>query len=83
MTTSTAVDMGSIPAFALDCFPGRHSSDRFPGRHSSDRFPGRHSSDRFPGLVIPVTSKWTLQWLSCQAPGVIGSFIGLIVQPTQ
>ena len=32
----------------------------------------------FPGRVIPVTSKVALQWLSCQAPGVIGSALGLV-----
>ena len=28
--------------------------------------------------VIPVTSKLALQWLPCQAPGVIGSALGLV-----
>ena len=28
--------------------------------------------------VIPVTSKLALQWLPCQAPGVIGSVLGLV-----
>ena len=32
----------------------------------------------FRGRVIPVTSKLTLQWLPCQAPGVIGSALGLV-----
>ena len=32
----------------------------------------------FRGRVIPVTSKLALQWLSCQAPGVIGSVLGLV-----
>ena len=32
----------------------------------------------FPGRVIPVTSKLALQWLPCQAPGVIGSVLGLV-----
>ena len=27
---------------------------------------------------IPVTSKLALQWLPCQAPGVIGSVLGLV-----
>ena len=31
-----------------------------------------------PGRVIPVTSKLALQWLPCQAPGVIGSVLGLV-----
>ena len=32
----------------------------------------------FWGRVIPVTSKLALQWLPCQAPGVIGSALGLV-----
>ena len=32
----------------------------------------------FPGRVIPVTSKLALQWPPCQAPGVIGSVLGLV-----
>ena len=32
----------------------------------------------FLGRVIPVTSKLALQWLPCQAPGVIGSALGLV-----
>ena len=32
----------------------------------------------FQGQVIPVTQKWALQWLPCQAPGVIGSVLGLV-----
>ena len=32
----------------------------------------------FPGRVIPVTSKLALQWLPCQAPGVIGSALELV-----
>ena len=31
-----------------------------------------------PGRVIPVTSKLALQWLPCQAPGVIRSVLGLV-----
>ena len=34
----------------------------------------------FPGRVIPVTSKLALQWLPCQAPGIIGSALGLVGQ---
>ena len=30
------------------------------------------------GRVIPVTQKLALQWLPCQAPGVIGSTLGLV-----
>ena len=32
----------------------------------------------FRGRVIPVTSKLALQWLPYQAPGVIGSVLGLV-----
>ena len=31
-----------------------------------------------PGRDIPVTSKLALQWLPCQAPGDIGSVLGLV-----
>ena len=30
------------------------------------------------GRVIPVTSKLALQWLPCQAPGIVGSVLGLV-----
>ena len=33
--------------------------------------------DLFAGRVIPVTYKLVLQWLSCQAPGVVRSLLGL------
>ena len=32
----------------------------------------------FPDRVIPVTSTLALQWLPCQALGVIGSALGLV-----
>ena len=32
----------------------------------------------FRGQVIPVTEKLARQWLPCQAPGVIGSALGLV-----
>ena len=43
--------------------------------------PGFESSlrrDFFLGQVIPVTSKLALQWLPCQATGVIWSALGLV-----
>ena len=40
-------------------------------------FESRLCRDFFLGRVIPVTSKMALQWLPCQAPGVIGSALGL------
>ena len=30
------------------------------------------------GRVIPVTSKSALRWLPCQAPGIVGSVLGLV-----
>ena len=32
----------------------------------------------YSGVVIPVTLKWALQWLPCQAPGIKGLVIGLV-----
>ena len=32
----------------------------------------------FPCQVIPVTQKLAIQWLPCQAPGVIGSALELV-----
>ena len=32
----------------------------------------------FRSRIIPVTSKLALQWLPCQAPGIIGSALGLV-----
>ena len=32
----------------------------------------------FPGRVMPVTSELALQWLPCQAPGVVVSALGLV-----
>ena len=34
--------------------------------------------DLFPGQIIPVTETLILQWLPSQAPGVIGSALGLV-----
>ena len=41
-------------------------------------FDSRLQPDFFRGRVIPVTSKLALQWLPCQAPGVLGSVLGLV-----
>ena len=41
-------------------------------------FESRLRRDFFRGGVIPVTSKLALQWLPCQALGVVGSVQGLI-----
>ena len=54
---------------------GRASASRAEG----PRFESRLRRDFFfRGRVIPVTQKLTLQWLPCQAPGVIGSALGLV-----
>ena len=60
------------------------SSDRLVGlvvkastsRAEGPGFESRLRRDFFRGRVIPVTSKLALQWLPCQAPGVIGSALG-------
>ena len=39
-------------------------------------FNSRFHRGSFPGRVVPVTSTVVLQWLPCQAPGVIGSVLG-------
>ena len=41
-------------------------------------FESRLNRDFFRGRVIPVTLKLALKWLPCQAPGVIGSALGLV-----
>ena len=41
-------------------------------------FESRLRRDFFRGGVIPVSQKLALQWLPCQAPGVIGSALGLV-----
>ena len=38
----------------------------------------RLSRDFFRGRVTPVTKKLAFQWLPCQAPGVIGSVLGVV-----
>ena len=41
-------------------------------------FESRLRRDFVRGRVIPVTQKLALRWLPCQAPGVIGSALGLV-----
>ena len=41
-------------------------------------FESRFATGFFRGRVIPVTQKLALQWLPCQAPGVIGSVLALV-----
>ena len=65
---------------------GLVSLDRLVGRvvkasASRAEDPGFESRLRrlfFRGRVIPVTQKLALQWLPCQAPGVVGSALGLV-----
>ena len=40
-------------------------------------FDSRLRRGDIPGRVIPVTEKLALQWVSCQAPSVIGSMLGM------
>ena len=37
-----------------------------------------HRGIIFPGQIMPVTLKLALHWLHCQAPGDVGSVLGLI-----
>ena len=60
-----------------------HGPPRWPsGKASAPRAedPGFESRLRreFRGRVIPVTQKLALQWLPCQAPGVLASVLGLV-----
>ena len=48
-------------------------------RAEDPEFESRLRRDFFWGGVIPVTEKLALQWLPCQAPGVIVSVLGLCV----
>ena len=48
-------------------------------RAEDPEFESRLRRDFSGCRVIPVTSKLALQWLPCQAPGVIGSVLGLVV----
>ena len=52
---------------------GEAFSSRAANLRSNPCFPAGLS----PGRVIPVTPELALQWLSCMAPGVIGSALGL------
>ena len=62
----------ALEADALTTRPTKRSRER--------KIPGSNPicDGIFPGRVIPVTSKLALQWLPCQAPGIIGSALGLV-----
>ena len=49
---------------------------RRPPRERKIRGSNPACDEIFPGQVILVTSKLALQWLPCQAPGVLGSALG-------
>ena len=71
----------SIPSSALDKLRDRLVG-LVVGRPSREwKISGSNPAwrrDFFQGRVIPVTSKLALQWLPCQAPGVIGSALGQV-----
>ena len=54
------------------------TASRAEDRAEDPGFESRLRRDFFGGRVIPVTSKLALQWQPCQAPGVIGSVLGLV-----
>ena len=78
----------AIPAYTRPCprrvtvgcgGPPRWPSGKASASRAEDpRFESRLRRDFFRGRVIPVTQKLALQWLPCQAPGVIGSALGLV-----
>ena len=49
----------------------------YASRVEDPGFESCHAPGFFRGRVKPVTSKLALQWLPCQAPGVIGSVLAL------
>ena len=66
-------------AFDFTRRPPRWPSGKASTSRAEDHgFESRLRRDFFRGRVIPVTSKLALQWLPCQAPGVIGSALGLV-----
>ena len=77
---------GYYDFFFIRFFCTSRSSNRLTGqavktaasRVEDPGFESRLRRDFSRGRVIPVTSKLTLQWLPRQAPGVIGSALGLI-----
>ena len=62
----------------LGCLPPRWPSGKASASRAADLGSiTTFAVDPFPGRVTPVTEKLALQWLPCQAPGVIGSALGL------
>ena len=58
---------------------------RVPASRAEDRGSNPTCNRIFQGRVIPVTYSYKLafQWLSCQAPGDIGSALGLVSLETE
>ena len=73
-----------FPFFAVGLFPGRVDClvglvvKASASRAEDPGFESRLRRGFFRGRVIPVTQKLALQWRPCQAPGVIGSALGLV-----
>ena len=55
---------------------GKVSAPRAAGLGSNLAFP----VGLFAGLVIPVRCRVVMQWMTCLAPGVLGSMLELIGQ---
>ena len=78
----------TLVPFSTRHWPGGKASTARPPRWPSGygvRLESERSRVRIPlapgflrGRVIPVAEKLALQWLPCQAPGVIGSVLGLV-----
>ena len=53
-------------------------SRRIPPQKQKVRSSNPACDGIFPGRVIPATYKLALQWIPYQAPGIIGSVLGLV-----
>ena len=72
-------DKECTPVFVTLNTPPRWPSGKASASGAEDPgFEPRLRRDFFRGRIIPVTPKLALQWLPCQAPGVIGSALGLV-----
>ena len=76
------VDITFLPIIAVLLFhhqpPHWPSGKAFALRAEDSGFNSRLRRDFFRGRVIPGTQKLALQWLPCQAPGVLVSALGLV-----
>ena len=75
--------MAAIQCLLVSCFFVSYRRVGLVVKASASRaedpgFESRLRRDLFRDRVIPVTQKLALQWLPCQAPGVIGSVLGLV-----